>query len=80
VRVAPTPYGTICGGSERRKIAKEAFAKAVEWHVAEQLINVTISDGTKSYTVFEFSSAMALLEIANTVEAATEMEPKAKGK
>jgi len=36
--------------------AKDAFAKAVEWHVAERLSNVTISDGNKSYTVSEFSS------------------------
>jgi hypothetical protein len=49
--------------------AKEAFAKAVEWHVVERFSNVTISDGTKSYTIAEFSSVMALLEIANTVDA-----------
>ena len=49
--------------------AKEAFAKAVEWHVAKRLSNVTISDGTKSYTVAEFSSVTALQQIADTVEA-----------
>jgi len=49
--------------------AKDAFAKAVEWHVAERLSNVTISDGTKSYTVSEFSSVMALQQIADTIEA-----------
>ena len=49
--------------------AKDAFAKAVEWHVAERLSNVTISDGNKSYTVSEFSSVMALQQIADTVEA-----------
>jgi hypothetical protein len=48
--------------------AKDAFAKAVEWH-AERLSNVTISDGNKSYTVSEFSSVMALQQIADTVEA-----------
>jgi hypothetical protein len=47
--------------------AKEAFAKAVEWHVAEQLSNVTISDGTKSYTVSEFSSVMALWYVDSTL-------------
>ena len=60
--------------------AKEAFAKAVEWHVVQRSINVTISDGTKSYTIAEFSSAMALLEIANTVEVDVALGPKAKGK
>jgi phosphopantetheinyl transferase (holo-ACP synthase) len=49
--------------------AKEAFAKAVEWQVGEQLNNVSINDGTKSYTVAEFSSVMALKQIADTVEA-----------
>jgi hypothetical protein len=49
--------------------AKDAFAKAVEWHVTEGLSNITISDGNKSYTVSEFSSVMALQQIADTVEA-----------
>jgi hypothetical protein len=56
--------------------AKEAFAKAVEWHVAE--VDVSIYDGVKIYSIAEFSLAMALQEIANTVEAAAELEPKAK--
>ena len=55
--------------------AKDAFAKAVEWHF-ERLSNVTISDGNKSYTVSEFSSAMALRQIADTVEAESKTEPK----
>jgi hypothetical protein len=58
--------------------AKEAFAKAVEWHVVERFINVTIRDGVKNYTIAEFSSVMALLEITNTVEADGALEPKAK--
>ena len=49
--------------------AKEAFAKAVEWQVGEQLNDVSINDGTKNYTVAEFSSVMALKQIADTVEA-----------
>jgi hypothetical protein len=49
--------------------AKDAFAKAVEWHVAERLSNVAISDGNKNYTVSEFASVMALQQIADTVEA-----------
>jgi hypothetical protein len=60
--------------------AEDAFAKAVEWHIAERLSNVTISDGNKSYTVSEFSSVMALQQIADTVEAdvvrESKMEPK----
>ena len=47
--------------------AKEAFAKAVEWHVAERLSNVTINDGTKSYTDSEFSSVMALWYVDSTL-------------
>ena len=49
--------------------AKDAFAKALEWHVAEGLSNVTISDGKRSYSVSEFASVMALQQIADTVEA-----------
>ena len=48
--------------------AKEAFAKAVEWQVAERFTDVTIRDGIKSYTIAEFASVMALAEIANTVD------------
>ena len=58
--------------------AKEAFAKAVEWHVVEKFTNVSISDGVKSYSIDDFALAMALQEIANTVEAAAELEGKAK--
>ena len=57
--------------------AKEVFAKAVEWHVVERFTNVSISDGVKSYSIDGFASAMALQEIANTVEAAAELEGKA---
>ena len=58
--------------------AKEAFAKAVEWHVVERLNDISISDGIKSFTIAEFASAMALAEIANTVEA--DVEPGLKVK
>jgi hypothetical protein len=57
--------------------AKDAFAKAVEWH-AERLSNVTISDGNKSHTVSEFSSLMALQQIADTVEADAVLGTKTK--
>ena len=49
--------------------AKEAFAKAVEWHVAKRFRDVTISDGRKRFTIAEFSWTMASQEIANTVAA-----------
>ena len=49
--------------------AKGAFAKAVEWHVVGRFTNISINDGATSYSIDEFSSVMALLEIANTVEA-----------
>ena len=48
--------------------AKEAFAKAVEWHVVGHFTNINIDDGTKSYSIDEFSSLMALRDIATTVE------------
>jgi len=60
--------------------AKDAFAKAVEWYVAERLSNVTISDGNKSYAVSEFSSVMALQQIADTVEADVVRGSKAEPK
>jgi hypothetical protein len=60
--------------------AKDAFAKAVEWHVAERLSNVTISESSKSYTVSEFSSVMALQQIADTVKADAERESKTEPK
>ena len=47
--------------------AKEAFAKAVEWHVVHKMAGITITDDVRSYSIAEFSSAMALGEIANTV-------------
>ena len=49
--------------------AKGAFAKAVEWHVVRRFTDISINDGAKSYSIDEFSSVMALLDIANTVEA-----------
>jgi hypothetical protein len=60
--------------------AKEAFAKAVEWHVVNRFTNVSICDGVKSYSIDGFASVMALKEIANTVEAAAERGPKAEVK
>jgi len=48
------------------KTAKDAFAKAIEWHVVGRLTDVSISDGARSYSSAEFASVMALAEIANT--------------
>lgn len=48
--------------------AKEAFAKAIEWHVVEKLSDISISDGLKSYTIAEFSLVMALNEISSTLD------------
>ena len=49
--------------------AKEAFAKAVEWHATGRFAHVSISDSTKTYSIDAFALAMALLEIAKTVNA-----------
>ena len=46
--------------------AKEAFAEAIDWHV-KRLDGVTIRDGGTSYSVAEFATVMALLEIENTI-------------
>lgn len=53
--------------------AKDAFAKAIEWHIVGKLADVSIIDGTRSYSIVEFSSVMALVEIANTIE--TDVNP-----
>jgi hypothetical protein len=42
---------------------KDAFAKAIEWHVAHQFADVVINDGSKDYSIAEFSGVMALSEI-----------------
>jgi len=34
--------------------AKEAFAKAVEWHVTKGFRGISISDGQKRFTIAEF--------------------------
>ena len=52
--------------------AKDAFAKAIEWHIVGKLADVAISDGSSSYSITEFSAMMALAEIAKTIEAALE--------
>lgn len=49
--------------------ARAAFATAIEWRIAKKLANVSIADGNKIYSIDEFATAMALQEIAKTVEA-----------
>ena len=46
------------------KTARDAFAKAIEWHVVGGLTDISISDGNRSYSIAEFASVMALAEIA----------------
>jgi hypothetical protein len=58
--------------------AKEAFSKAIEWHVAGKYTDVSIYDGSQIYSIDEFASAMALQEIANTVSTANDNEASGK--
>jgi len=64
--------------SATTETAKEAFAKAVKWHVVHKLTDVSISDGIKSYSIDGFALAMAMQEIANAIEAGVEPGLKAK--
>ena len=57
---------------------KDAFTKAVEWHVAQRLADVSISDGIRTFTIAEFASAMASLDIANTVDTAADQGLKVR--
>ena len=57
--------------------AREAYAKAVEWHKTGRFTSVSINDSTKTYSIDAFALAMALVEIAKTVNAAA--EPEAEG-
>ena len=63
-----------------KETAKEAFAKAVEWHVVERFNDVSIADDVKTYSIHEFASVMALQEIKDTVETAAAMELNSKSK
>jgi hypothetical protein len=57
------------------KTAKAAFAMAIEWRVVGRLTDVSINDGTRSYSIAEFASVMALAEIANTAASAEQIAP-----
>ena len=41
--------------SAKAGTAKEAFAKAIEWHVDERLTDISISDDVRSFTITEFA-------------------------
>lgn len=58
--------------------AKEAFAKAIEWHIAQRFADVLISDGIRSFTIAEFALEMASLDIAKTAGAATKRAPEGR--
>ena len=58
--------------------AREAYARAIEWHRTGRFTSISITDSTKTYSIDAFALAMALLEIAKTVNAAA--EPEAEGK
>ena len=62
--------------SATTETAKEAFSKAIEWQAVHKLTCVTISDGVRSFSITDFASAMAFLEIANTVGATSDRRPK----
>ena len=38
---------------------KEALAQAVEWHVVQRLGDISISQGSRSYSIEEFSALVA---------------------
>jgi hypothetical protein len=57
--------------------AKDAFVKAIEWHVVGRLTDISISDGTRSYSIAEFASVMALAEIRNTEASVAQNAPAA---
>jgi hypothetical protein len=59
------------------KTARDAFAKAIEWHVVGRLTDISISAGTRSYSIAEFASVMALAEIAKTEASAEQNGPEA---
>jgi hypothetical protein len=66
--------------TETAETAKEAFAKAIEWHVVARFTNISINDGAKGYSIAEFSAVMALPQIANSAETDAALGLKAKGK
>ena len=64
--------------SANAETVKDAFTKAVEWQVVQRFADVTIRDGIRTFTIAEFASAMASLDIANTVDAASDQGLKVR--
>jgi hypothetical protein len=64
-----------CIVTAHAETAKEAFAKAVEWQVANGVCGVSISDGGRRFTVAEFSWKMASAEMAETMRQARRATP-----
>ena len=60
-------YADDCKRAAATDTSKKAFAEAVDWHVAKRFSGVTISDGSRRYSIAEFAEFMALQEIAETV-------------
>lgn len=56
-------YLDDCKLTSMGKSAEKAYAEAIDWHVAKQFSGVSISDGSRCYTIAEFSEVMALREI-----------------
>jgi hypothetical protein len=65
--------------SATTETATDTFAKAVEWQAVHKFAGVTISDGVRSFSIAEFASAMASLDIANTLDATSGRGPKVRG-
>jgi hypothetical protein len=59
------------------RTARDVFAKAIEWHVVGRLTNISISDGSRRYSIAEFALVMALAEMASTEASATRNVPDA---
>lgn len=57
-------YANDCKLTAATDTAKKAFAEAIEWYVVNRFSGISISDGTKSYSIPEFAEVMALMEIA----------------
>jgi hypothetical protein len=60
-------YIDDCKLTATARTAKKAFAEAIEWHIVRKLSAVCIRDGSRIYSIPEFSEAMALQEIADTI-------------
>jgi hypothetical protein len=60
-------YLDDCKLTSTGKTAEKAFAEAIDWHVAKQFSGVSISDGSRSYSIAEFSEVLAFRGIAEAV-------------